>query len=276
MYIISCLSPLQQKAKSFVNFKVLDRKVKDVQARVNLVSDLLNGTEAYYFLNECSMDEDKREILDNMTYTIKKIQGGYKTVFKYNPIDLLADYILFQKSKFCKTRLNMDDSKPEKHQHNGMEIEVRPMSDYDDVLEDDDGNSYSLFEQMDCVEDEYFAQTTLMITEFLSTYDVFLKDKELLQFLGLKAVGMKVKEVKELTGLSESQQYTKLKYVADLCNHRREIEPVSNIEKVCKNCHEQKTLDKFAVEKRNKDGRKNICKSCDSKRKITGNSKKKC
>lgn len=260
-------SDLQKQAKQFINVGTFDRSIKNIDARVEYVSRLLNERKVYDFFNVCEKDVDKRAILDRTSYAYKKGQGGTKIEYNYHPLDLAADYILaMDESGLTQTREAFDENlnRTEKHQHNKETIEVRPMSYYE--REDEEGNTYTIIEDALLTDDIYFSEVNNKeVVSFLCGYGIHPKAE--VDFLRLKTSEKTAKEIKEEIGLSESKQRTILKNLAKMITGTKIIETPCDTEKTCKCCGEVKPLTEFAKEKRNKDGRKNICKKCDAKRK---------
>lgn len=260
-------SDLQRQAKQFINVGTFDRSIKNIDVRVERVNALLNEREVYDFFNVCEKDVDKRAILDRTSYAYKKEQGGAKIEFNYHPLDLAADYILaMDESGLTQTREAFDENfnRTEKHQHNKETIEVRPMSYYE--RDDEEGNTYTIIEDALLTDDIYFNEVNNEeVVSFLRGYGI--QSKAEVDFLTLKSNGKTAKEINAEIGLTESQQRTILKNLANMINGEKVIESISVIQKTCKKCGKVKPLNEFAKEKRNKDGRKNICKKCDAKRK---------
>ncbi|MBE6964574.1 MAG: hypothetical protein E7441_00895 [Ruminococcaceae bacterium] len=260
-------SDLQRQAKQFINVGTFDRSIKNIDTRVECVRTLLNEREVYDFFNVCEKDVDKRAILDRISYAYKKEQGGTKIEYNYHPLDLAADYILaMDESGLTQTREAFDESlnRTEKHQHNKKTIEVRPMSYYE--RDDEEGNTYTIIENALLTDDVYFSDVNSKeVVSFLNGYGIRAKAE--VDFLRLKTSGKTSKEIKTEIGLTESQQRTILKNLAKMITGTKIIEIPCDTEKTCKCCGEVKPLTEFAKEKRNKDGRKNICKKCDAKRK---------
>lgn len=225
------------------------------------------------------MNEDKRKILDRTSYLVKKKQGGYKIESNYNPLQFAADYVLAQdKSRSIKTKgaFGVEDG-IEKHQHDYKPIEVTPLSLYEE--EDEYGEVYLTIENLFALNDTYFNKDDLNdidtkdVVALMEKYNIPV-DNNAVTYLLLLGQGKSARCIEEITGLSEKKQRTIKNNIYNIVTRRKIIEPVSEVNKACKHCGETKSLTDFAKDHRNKDGRKNICKTCDCKRKttkITGN-----